>query len=684
MPSTPGATRDDRPNKTTRRPGINPVQLVASACLAIALLALSGVATWSAFETSAAASTSDHAGRLAHAYSDARFDIASEESLERKYELEPSPQIREAHLAAKADLDAALDLVSQDGDAADRVVAADVTALNASYLVATNQLFTATDAGDPTAATAIDHSTTDPVFEAMQSIVYTQAAQHAVVDAAADRRLLDTEAVARWVTSLAVGAGAILILLFGWLRRQATNAHRAQSDLNAHQASHDELTGLPNRGLFAALLESALAEARGTQGTVAVVLLDLDRFKDINDTLGHRYGDYLLQQIGPRISAVLRDVDVLARLGGDEFVLLFPSPASGQAAIHAALDLTRRILGALHEPFVVDDISLAVEASAGIAVWPAHGDTGDVLLQHADIAMYLAKSRHEDIALYNGTLDGHNPRKLTLLSQLRGAADNGELVLHYQPLINIRSGNVLGAEALVRWNHPDEGLLPPGEFVPLAEGSGFIHELTRVVLHAACVQAKIWEDTGAPLVVSVNISARCLLDMGLPQSVAATLLATGLPPHLLKLELTETAIIADPDRARSIISRLHTLGVGLSVDDFGTGYTSLSSLRDLPVQEFKIDRSFVTNMVTNPKDAIIVRTGVELAHRLGLDSVAEGIEDAATFDALAALGCTTAQGFHLGRPMPSEDFDIWLAGWNLAQEIAGQAALAEPTLAPSR
>jgi diguanylate cyclase len=668
----------------TKSPGINLVQLVASACLAVALLALSGVATWSAFATSNAADTSDRASRLADAYTLARFAIGSEESLERKYRLEPSSAVRASHLAAKADLDTALAAVSADGDAADRKIAADVTARNATYLIVTDQLFAATDQGDATAAAAIDHNSVDPIFNTMQTIVDAQATAHARVAGRVDRRLLNIESVARWATSLAVGAGAILIFLFSRLRRQSMKVNRSQSDLNAHQATHDELTGLPNRELFATLLDAALAEARETEGTVAVVLLDLDRFKDINDTLGHRHGDYLLQQIGPRISAAVRDVDVLARLGGDEFVLLFPSHATGQTAIHAALDLTRRILDALHEPFMVDGVSLAVEASAGIAVWPAHGDTGDVLLQHADIAMYLAKSRHEDVALYNSALDGHNPRKLTLLSQLRGAVDNGELVLHFQPLVTIGSGTVVGAEALVRWNHPDEGLLPPGEFVPLAEGSGFIHELTRFVLHAACEQAKTWEAGGVPLVVSVNISARCLLDTGLPQSVAATLLATGLPPHLLKLELTETAIIADPDRARSIIGRLHTLGVALSIDDFGTGYTSLSSLRDLPVQEFKIDRSFVTNMVTNPKDAIIVRTGVELAHRLGLDSVAEGIEDAATLDALAALGCTTAQGFYLGRPMPSANFDTWLSEWNLAQEIAAQTVLAEPTLTPSR
>jgi diguanylate cyclase (GGDEF)-like protein len=654
----------------TKRPAINLVQLVASACLAVALLALSAVATWSAFATSDAANVSTHAGRLSDAFNVARFDIGSEESLERKYRLEPSADVRAQHLAAKDDLDTALATVSRDGDAADRKVAADVTERNATYLIATDLLFAATDRNDSVAATLIANNYVDPIFNTMQTTVFTQANLHSRVDAVATKRLLSIESVARWATSAAVGVGAVLILLFSRLRRQSAKVHRAQSDLNAYQATHDELTGLPNRALFATLLESALDEAREANRSVAVVLLDLDRFKDINDTLGHRYGDYLLQQIGPRIGAVLRGVDVLARLGGDEFVLLFPSHATGQPAVHAALDLTRRILDALHEPFMVDDVSLAVEASAGIAVWPAHGDTGDILLQHADIAMYLAKSRHEDIAIYNSALDGHNPRKLTLLSQLRGAIDNGELVLHFQPLVGIDSGSVVGAEALVRWEHPAEGLLPPGEFVPLAEGSGFIHELTRFVLQAACEQAKAWETGGLPLVVSVNISARCLLDTGLPQSVAATLLATGLPPHLLKLELTETAIIADPDRARSIISRLHTLGVGLSIDDFGTGYTSLSFLRDLPVQEIKIDRSFVTNMLTRPKDAIIVRTGVELAHRLGLDSVAEGIEDAATFGALAALGCTTAQGFHLGRPMPSATFNSWLTDWNVAQEIA--------------
>jgi diguanylate cyclase (GGDEF)-like protein len=653
-----------------RRAGIGLVQLVASGCLAIALLALSGVATWSAFETSAAANATQRAGRVADAYEAAQFAVGTEESLERKYRLEPAAAIRQQHLAAKADLDSALATVVRHGNASDRTTAADLTQRNAAYLVASDQLFAAADRGDVSGQIALDHGAVDPIFGTMQDIIYAQADLHALAHAAAEGQLLRVERLARWATSLAVGVGAVLIVLFGWLRRQYTKVNTAQSELNAHQANHDELTGLPNRGLYAALLDHELTRSSARGGSVAVVLIDLDRFKDINDTLGHRYGDLLLQQIGPRISSVLRDGDVVARLGGDEFALLFPSETTGQPAIELAQALTRRVLAALAEPFVVDEVSLAVEASAGIALSPGHGDTGELLLQRADIAMYLAKTNHDDIALYDTALDGHNPRKLTLLSQLRSAVERSELVLHYQPLINIDSCHVIGAEALVRWQHPDDGLLPPSEFLPLAEGSGLIHELTRFVLYAACLQAKTWETCGQPLVVSVNVSARCLLDATLPETVVSTLVRTELPPHLLKLEITESAMIADPDRSQAIIGRLHALGVALSIDDFGTGYTSLASLRDLPVQELKIDRSFVTHMLTQTKDAVIVRTGVELAQRLGLDSVAEGIEDAATLTALSELGCTTAQGFHLGRPMPADTFQAWLTEWNSSHPAA--------------
>jgi predicted signal transduction protein with EAL and GGDEF domain len=354
----------------------------------------------------------------------------------------------------------------------------------------------------------------------------------------------------------------------------------------------------------------------------------------------------------------------MARLGGDEFALLLSTDTVGPQALAHTTSVTRRILTALQAPFRIEQVSLTVEASAGIAMSPQHGSTGEVLLQRADIAMYTAKSQHVDVAVYDRALDCNNPRRLSLLGQLRSAIATSELIVHYQPLVDIASGEVRGAEALVRWQHPSEGMLPPLEFIPLAESSGLIHELTRYVLESACRQAGDWRDAGAPLVISVNISARCLLDVTLPETVAEALARAGLPASLLKLELTESAIVSDPVRAQQVIARLHALGVSLSVDDFGSGYTSLAYLRDLPVQELKVDGAFVMRMRTDHRDAAIVRTVVELAARLGMQSVAEGIEDAETLIAVGAMGCTTAQGYHISRPMDAEKMLPWLAARN--------------------
>ena len=395
-----------------------------------------------------------------------------------------------------------------------------------------------------------------------------------------------------------------------------------------------------------------------------MALLDLDRFKEINDTLGHGTGDRVLCQIGPRIRAVLRAGEGMARLGGDEFALLMTTQSTGDRARAEQQTVLGRVLATLHAPFVVDDVALVVEASIGLASYPADGDTGELLLQRADIAMYTAKGNHEHVAVYDRTLDGHNPRKLALLAGLRQAVDHDELILFYQPFVDLATFRVRGVEALVRWQHPTEGLLTPGEFVPLAEGSGFIHQLTRSVLVSAIRAAKMWERAGQALQVSVNISARCLIDTELPVTVADALAAAGLPARLLKLEITESAIVGDPLRALEVINRLHQLGVALSIDDFGTGYTSLAYLRDLPVQELKIDQSFIMRMLYDRKDAIIVRTIIELAQRLGLETVAEGIEDALTMSALDLLGCTTGQGYHLSRPLLSSALAPWIDTWN--------------------
>jgi diguanylate cyclase (GGDEF)-like protein len=640
------------------------LRTVLSSCLAVVLLGLSGVATWSSFATSAAAQSSQREAAVDDAYSAARFWVGAEESLERKYRLEPGPQVRQAHAAARAAVDTAMAAVAERGTAADRVVAADVRRRNAGYAQATQRLFEAADRGDVRAELEIDHGVADPVFTTMQDTVYAQADRHARLDAAAGRSLLQIETIARWATSCAVGVGLLLIVLFAQLRRSYGRENAEQGRRNAHQVTHDALTGLPNRLQFARALDQELVAVRQAGGSVGVVLLDLDRFKEVNDTLGHQIGDRLLQQVGPRLGEVLGTGEVMARLGGDEFALLITARTSGEEAVAEQRAVVHRVLAAFDAPFVIDDITLAVEATAGLASYPQHGDTGEVLLQRADIAMYLAKGNHESVAVYDRTLDSHNRRKLMLLADLRQAVDREELVLHYQPLIDIATHRVRGVEALVRWRYRDEGLLPPADFVQLAESSGFIHELTRYVLTRAVRDAKGWAEAGLALTVSVNISARCLLDSGLPEAVASTLAAVGLPAQLVTLEITESAIIADPFRAQDVINRLHTLGVALSIDDFGTGYTSLAYLRDLPIQELKIDRSFITRMLHSPKDAVIVRTVIELAQRLGLECVGEGVEDAAVLSALDALGCSTAQGYHLSKPLPEYDLGRWIDAWN--------------------
>ncbi len=439
-------------------------------------------------------------------------------------------------------------------------------------------------------------------------------------------------------------------------------ANAAQAEMYEHQAQHDGLTGLPNRLLFGRRIEEQLGAAAASGQPFAVMLLDLDRFKEINDTLGHHVGDRLLEQIGPRLLGVLRPNDVVARLGGDEFAILLPhSGHGGRDPETACAALAKRLMTALREPFTVDGLLLAVEASAGLALYPQHGVSAEELVQRADIAMYLAKAGHEGFCFYNSKLDEHSPRKLALLAGLRTGISRGELVVHYQPTVDLDTGAVQGVEALVRWRHPTEGLLPPGEFIPLAESSGLIDEVTSYVLDQALAQCRIWLTAGDPLRISVNVSARSLLDVTLPDRVSAALLRHDVPATLLELEITESAVLADPVRATAILSRLQQLGVSVSIDDFGTGYTSLSYLRDLPVNELKIDRSFVGRMLTSSKDAIIVRTSVELARRLGLRTVAEGVEDESTWRALQALNCELAQGFLVARPLPPEELTPWLS-----------------------
>ncbi|NEK57930.1 EAL domain-containing protein [Geodermatophilus sabuli] len=428
---------------------------------------------------------------------------------------------------------------------------------------------------------------------------------------------------------------------------------RALAD-SRRQARTDELTGLPNRRhVFEAL---AAVDARlATGAATAVLVVDLDRFKEINDSLGHAVGDALLCQVGPRLSAQLRGGDLLARLGGDEFVVL----AADLDDIGAGA-LAQRLCTALREPFRLGGMSLSVDASIGIAVGPQHSRSAQELLQMADLAMYCAKANRSGATVYDEERDGSGRHRLEAVDQLRRAISGGELVLHHQPKLSLQTGQIEGVEALVRWRHPTRGLLYPDAFIELAESAGLMGPLTTAVVGLALAQRRAWADAGRDLTVAVNVSPSNLVDEHFPEEVAGLLAEHGVPPTALVLEVTESLLMEDRERAVRVLARLREAGVGVSIDDYGTGYSSLAYLAALPVTELKLDRTFVAAMTGSSRAASIVTSTLQLAHALGLTLVAEGAEDQATVDALAALGCDVVQGYHLSRPLPAEPLERWL------------------------
>jgi diguanylate cyclase (GGDEF)-like protein len=421
-------------------------------------------------------------------------------------------------------------------------------------------------------------------------------------------------------------------------------------------ATTDELTGLPNRESFRDRLQAEIDAVERPEDTFAVMLMDLDRFKEVNDTLGHHYGDQLLKQLGPRLAECVGPKGVVARLGGDEFAVLSGKTAEQESYI----ELANLLLEVMQEPLVVDEMSLEVGASIGIARFPDDGDDANQLLKCADIAMYAAKASQTGITVFTPEHDRHSLRRLNVVSDVRRAIEHTEMVVHYQPQIGLGDMHVQGAEALVRWQNPELGLLPPSAFISAVEQTGLIGPLTRHVLDRAIEQAATWWHSGRNLSVAVNLSVRNLLDRDLPTDVKHMLGTYELPPEALQLELTESMIMSDPDRALATLIRLNRLGVRISVDDFGTGYSSLQNLKRLPIDELKIDRSFVTQMLSDENDLIIVRSTINLGHDLGLRVIAEGVEDKATLDRLSTLGCDLAQGYYVSRPMSADSFENWL------------------------
>jgi diguanylate cyclase (GGDEF)-like protein/PAS domain S-box-containing protein len=422
-----------------------------------------------------------------------------------------------------------------------------------------------------------------------------------------------------------------------------------------HQALHDALTGLPNRALLHERLQQAVVVARHEGKPLTVLMLDLDNFKEVNDTLGHPSGDLVLQQVAARLHAARPDTDTVARFGADKFTLILPDTDAERAkqAVHE--------MAKTFEPaFVLPEQDLTVRASIGIAVYPEHGYDDVTLIQRAEVALFRAKRGNGGFALYDLDLDQHSQHYVAFDAELRQAAERNELVLHYQPMMSLRTGYFSAMEALVRWRHPKHGLIGPEAFIPRAEDLGLIKIPTLWVLEEALRQCAAWHADGHHLSVAVNLSASTLHDPQLPHHVGRLLEKSGIAPHYLELELTESAIMTDPARAKEILARLQGMGVQLVIDDFGTGYSSLSYLKELPADKVKIDKSFVIDMIQDDGDAAIVRATIFLAHNLGLKVIAEGVENEEVLKALAMQGCDIAQGFHIGRPLSADDLGEWL------------------------
>jgi diguanylate cyclase (GGDEF)-like protein len=424
-----------------------------------------------------------------------------------------------------------------------------------------------------------------------------------------------------------------------------------------HEALHDALTGLPNRAALQRQMTAALEEvADGRSPGAAVMILDLDRFKEVNDTLGHQQGDLLLVEVGTRLRTAVGPAGFVARLGGDEFAILLSDTDDEDRAVHVG----RRLLRSLEQPVSLDGLEVEVGGSLGLAMAPTHATDPAALLKRADMAMYDAKASTGGLRLYEPDPDSDNPRRLMLVSELRTALSHGRIEVHVQPQARLATGETVGVEALVRWEHAELGFIPPDEFIPVAERSGLIGLVTTRVLDLSLAAVADWHRQGVDLGVAVNLSTRSLLDADLVDEVSRLLRRHDVPANRLTLEVTESSVMADPARAIGLLHELRALGIRLSVDDFGTGYSSLSYLQSLPVDEVKIDRSFVTDLGARTEDVAIVRAIVDLGRHLGLEVVAEGIEDQPTWDLLSSMGCDLGQGWHHGRPMPAAEFVPWL------------------------
>jgi diguanylate cyclase (GGDEF)-like protein len=652
--------RDD--SRARRRRSLSTTAALASVLLALGAYSIIGTAL-------TARAVHDHS-RALHVdadFSEARGAITLEEVNLRHYQVEPSSAVRSRFVQAADSVDAALRLAVQHGlSGADR----DATRLlgrQRDYRANAERLIALVAERDP-GSLSLDGLNVTPAYYTLQEDVDTvsrayhaSAQQQAAEMQRAEIRMLIG-------TSVGFGLGLLLVgviwrLVLSYQRRLVQDA-----DASEHRSLHDPLTGLPNRRMFHERLTDTVRTSSGRHGDqVGVMIIDLDGFKPVNDTLGHQAGDQLLQEAGLRLAAGIRDGDLVARLGGDEFAVLLP----GVADLAAAVEVADRLSDKIRQDFLLDVGSASVSASIGLTLG-VPGVADDELLRQADAAMYRAKSAGGGVAVYDRRLDAVAPEEMSLFGELRALLDtgdpDGQLVLHFQPQVRIADGAVNAVEALVRWRHPTRGLLLPGAFLDIAASRGLEISLTYHLLDVAVAQAARWAATGNPLVVSVNVSPRCILHDDFLSRVSDATARVDLPRGVLQLELTESSVMTEPERVRTVLRQVRERGVLISVDDFGTGFSSLSQLRQLPADELKIDRSFVQGLAWDADGVVLVRSAIDLGHNLGLSVVAEGVEELEALAVLRDMGCDFAQGFALSRPVPAEDVPAACAR---ASQVAG-------------
>lgn len=450
------------------------------------------------------------------------------------------------------------------------------------------------------------------------------------------------------------GGGVFVFGVVKATRRSVIHVKKL-AEKDRFRALHDELTLLPNRSLLQDRLDYGILMAKRMQEPLAVLFLDLDRFKEINDTLGHHYGDFLLQEVAERFKSVVRASDTLARLGGDEFAMVLPG-----AGVCEAVKVAEKVAASLEEPFRIEGNNLTVGVSVGITVYPDHGDDSEILMQRADVAMYVAKRNEVIHAVYHPDEDKSSMDRLILIGELRDAFSKQQLILHYQPKICMHDGSLAGVEALIRWQHPEKGLIPPNTFIPLAEQAGLMNVLTNWVLDKAMEQNALWRKSGYFLPVAVNLSVKNLQDMDFPDRVLGLMEKWQTPVRQLVLEITESSMMTDPVRVQAVVEKLTAAGLKMSIDDYGTGYSSLAYLRRFPALEIKIDQSFIRDMLENEDNRVIVHSTIDMVHNIGRKVVAEGVEDLLTMDALEELGCDCLQGYHICKPLSVENMNKWL------------------------